>query len=140
MTHIRIPVAPGELIDKITILEIKSRRIRDESKLRNVRHELELLNAVWGEMGECASDISDLRRQLAGINEKLWQLEDDIRELEGRGDFGERFVELARSVYRTNDQRVSIKREINTCLHSDIMEEKSYTDYGRVDSARYRSA
>lgn len=140
MSHIRIPVAPGELIDKITILEIKSRRIADEAKLHNVRHELELLNEVWNAIPDVARDIGPLRSQLAGINEKLWQLEDDIRELESRGDFGEHFVNLARSVYLTNDERVAIKREINTRLHSDIMEEKSYTDYGRHPGASYKSA
>lgn len=130
MRHIRVPVAPGELIDKITILEIKSRRIGDERKLRNVRYELELLNAVWDEVREIARDISYLRRELSAVNEKLWELEDNIRELEARRDFGEHFVELARSVYLTNDERVAIKREINTRLGSGIMEEKSYTAYG----------
>ena len=124
-----IPVAPGELIDKITILEIKSRRIKDEAKLRNVRHELALLDQVWADTPESATDISDARRRLGEINEKLWQIEDDIRELEARGDFGEQFIALARSVYLTNDERAAIKREINTLLGSKIMEEKSYTDY-----------
>ncbi len=131
MSQIMIPVAPGELIDKITILEIKSRRIEDEAKLRNVRHELALLDQVWVDAPESATDISDARRRLGEINEKLWQIEDDIRELEARGDFGEQFIALARSVYLTNDERAAVKREINTLLGSEIMEEKSYTDYSQ---------
>jgi len=136
MSQIMIPVAPGELIDKITILEIKSRRITDEAKLSNVRHELELLNSVWIDVPESATDISDPRRRLGEVNEKLWQIEDDIRELEGRNDFGEQFIMLARSVYITNDERAAIKREINTLLGSDIVEEKSYTDYRQGPASR----
>jgi hypothetical protein len=131
MSQIQTPIAPGELIDKITILEIKSERISDPAKLENVRRELALLNQVWESSPEHATDVSDARSRLKAVNEALWEIEDDIRERESRGDFGPRFIELARSVYLTNDRRAAIKREINERLGSQIMEEKSYTDYTR---------
>ena len=131
MTQISVPIAPGELIDKITILEIKSERITDTDKLANVNHELQLLEATWTESEFSATDIAAQRAELKTINEALWEIEDDIRICESEGDFGEKFIELARSVYITNDKRAKVKREINTLLGSQIFEEKSYADYTR---------
>ena len=131
MSQISVPIAPGELIDKITILEIKSERITDRDKLANVRHELDLLETTWRESSHGDQDISPQRAELKRINEALWEIEDDIRICESQGDFGEKFIELARSVYITNDQRAKVKREINTLLGSAIFEEKSYADYQR---------
>ncbi len=134
MSQITIPVAPGELIDKITILEIKAERFRDPAKLDNVRRELALLWQAWTAAPEADTDISELRARLKQVNEKLWQIEDDIRAEEARGDFGERFVALARAVYFTNDARAALKREINTRLGSQIVEEKGYVDYKQRDA------
>ena len=129
MTEILVPIAPGELIDKITILEIKCERITDKAKLKNVQHELVLLEKTWIESSHSGRDIIAQRKALKEINETLWEIEDDIRVCESKGDFGEKFRELARSVYITNDKRAAVKREINTLLGSSIFEEKSYADY-----------
>lgn len=123
------PVSPGELLDKLTILEIKSERISDPDKLTNVRHERELLEGVWKDSGLSNDSVMNLKVQLKAINEALWDIEDDIRDCERDGDFGEKFVELARSVYRTNDRRSEVKKAINLELGSAIVEEKSYADY-----------
>ncbi len=129
MSLIHVPVSYGELIDKITILEIKSERISDQAKVANVRKELELLEQTWRESSASANDISTSRAQLKKINEALWEIEDDIRIKESEKAFDERFIELARAVYVTNDQRAKIKREINEALGSELVEEKSYEDY-----------
>ncbi|MCC5866253.1 MAG: hypothetical protein JJU31_14110 [Wenzhouxiangella sp.] len=129
--QLSIPVAPGELLDKLTILEIKAERIADPDKLANVRRELELLDSVWREAGLDNEEVASLRADLKQVNEALWQIEDDIRDEEREGRFGERFIALARSVYVTNDQRAAIKKAINLALGSVIVEEKSYSDYGR---------
>lgn len=123
------PVSPGELLDKLTILEVKSERISDPDKLTNVRHERELLEGVWKDSGLSNDSVMNLKVQLKAINEALWDIEDDIRDCERDGDFGEKFVELARSVYRTNDRRSEVKKAINLELGSAIVEEKSYADY-----------
>jgi len=123
-----VPVSWGELIDKITILEIKSERIADVGKLANVRRELDLLRARLGERGAVA-EVDRLTRALRDVNAALWDIEDDIRVLENAGDFGNRFVELARSVYITNDRRAELKRELNLALGSELIEEKSYQAY-----------
>ena len=127
MSLIAAPVSFGELIDKITILEIKSERISDESKLVNVRHELEILEQTWRDAGN--DDVSDPRARLKAVNEELWEIEDDIRIKESKREFDERFIELARAVYVTNDKRANIKKEINLALGSELVEEKSYEDY-----------
>lgn len=132
MSQIRTPVSYGELIDKITILEIKSERITDVDKLVNVRHELEVLNSSWADDDASKTDISDLRQQLKTINEKLWDIEDDIRLKEAAREFDERFIELARAVYYTNDERAARKKDINQRLGSDLVEEKSYADYANA--------
>ncbi len=129
MTNILVPVSPGELLDKVTILRIKSQRMSDPAKLANVRHELELLERTWTEAGQSYPELDADVAALQAVNERLWDIEDDIREQERRQDFGARFVELARAVYFENDERAAIKKRINTGLGSRIVEEKSYRDY-----------
>jgi len=124
-----VPISPGELLDKISILEIKSERIGDAYKRANVERELDLLTGLWHAEAAETTEITALRARLKSLNETLWEVEDAIRECEHNGDFGERFVELARSIYRTNDQRAATKRAINELLGSTILEEKSYTAY-----------
>jgi len=126
---IKVPVSFGEVLDKITILEIKSERIKDEAKLKNVRLELEELSDTWNEAVQDQSAIAELREQLKAVNEELWVIEDDIRDQEAAQDFGPRFIELARAVYVTNDKRAAIKKEVNLALGSRFVEEKSYQDY-----------
>lgn len=126
---ITVPVSFGEVLDKITILEIKSERIQDPNKLQNVRKELEELSRVWNEVVDDQALISQLRQELKAINEQLWEIEDDIRDQEAAQDFGDRFIELARAVYVTNDKRAAVKKQINLALGSSFVEEKSYQDY-----------
>jgi hypothetical protein len=127
--NIRIPASAGELVDKITILEIKSERIGDPAKLRNVRRELALLSAVRERELAQHPEMGDLAAELKRINEALWEIEDEIRECERRADFGPRFIALARAVYRTNDKRAEAKRRIDAAVGSQIVEEKSYATY-----------
>jgi len=129
MNQILIPISPGELLDKITILEIKSERIESAEKKANVNNELGMLNKVWGDAVTQDEDIVSMRAELKGINETLWDIEDDIRDEERAKRFSEKFIELARSVYVTNDLRADVKKRINLHLKSDIVEEKSYQDY-----------
>ncbi len=129
MDLIHIPMSPGELLDKITILEIKSERMSDEAKLANVRRELDLLNATWAEAVTPDETIERLHTALKSINEQLWEIEDDIRDKERAKEFDERFIELARAVYFTNDKRAAAKKALNVHLGSQIVEEKSYQDY-----------
>lgn len=129
MSLILVPVSYGELIDKITILEIKSRQITDPAKLANVHKELDLLNATWSKDPASATDIRDERARLLAVNEALWDIEDRIRLKEKAQAFDQEFVELARSVYFRNDDRAAYKREINLKLGSQLVEEKSYQDY-----------
>lgn len=126
-----VPVSFGEVLDKITILEIKSERIDDPAKLQNIRRELDELNRVWNSTLPDAERVSAQRMALKAINEELWEIEDAIREQEAAGHFGERFIDLARSVYITNDKRAAVKREVNLALGSSLVEEKSYRDYTR---------
>lgn len=129
MKQILIPISPGELLDKITILEIKSARISSSEKLANVNRELGMLNQVWSDAVDEDEALQQMRAEIKSINEALWDIEDDIRDEERAKRFGERFIELARSVYVTNDQRADVKKRINLHLKSDIVEEKSYQDY-----------
>ena len=129
MDNIFVPVSPGEVLDKITILEIKSERIQEEEKLLNVRRELVLLKEVWAEKVVDDKNIRRLHVQLKEINEALWDIEDAIRDEERLQRFEVRFIELARNVYFTNDRRSRVKKELNTYLGSEIVEEKSYKDY-----------
>ncbi len=124
-----VPVAPGELIDKITILEIKTVHITAAAKRANVIRELELLRAVLAHAVVPHPELTRLTSDLKTINETLWAIEDDLRSAEAARDFGPKFIELARAVYRTNDKRAAIKRDINLLLGSDIIEEKSYHSY-----------
>ena len=126
---ILIPASAGELIDKITILEIKVKNIRDPEKNRNVAKELEALVKCLRKNISDADQLTDLRASLKSINEALWNIEDDIRLCEQRGEFDDKFIKLARSVYRQNDKRAAVKKEINVLLGSSIIEEKSYADY-----------
>ena len=129
MKDILVPVSPGELLDKITILRIKAARMTDAAKVANVKHELALLEKTWRESGAAAVNIGDDEAELTRVNEMLWVVEDEIRDEEHAHRFEARFVELARSVYVTNDERAAIKRRINTKLGSTIVEEKSYKPY-----------
>ena len=129
MKEILIPMSPGELLDKITILRIKSARIKDADKLNNVRKELKMLEDIWSQAVTEDDTIKQLTVELTSINEALWEIEDDIRDEEREKRFGDQFIELARSVYVTNDQRAEAKKKINLHLGSDIVEEKSYQDY-----------
>ena len=136
MSQISVPVSYGELIDKITILEIKSERIKSAAKLANVRVELDLLNGTWRANSAASTDIAVEREALRRVNEALWDIEDRIRLKEKAKAFDAEFVELARSVYIRNDERAEIKRAINEKLGSMLVEEKSYEDYGATPKAR----
>ena len=125
----RIPVSIGEILDKNSILEIKSERISDEKKLINVRHELGVLDDELSKLEGLWETVRDLYGQLKAVNEELWIIEDDIRIKEAKKEFDAIFIDLARSVYVTNDKRANIKKEINLKMGSDLVEEKSYEDY-----------
>ena len=129
MSDIKVPVSPGELLDKITILRIKGQRIRDEEKLKNVRLELDALERTWSASSYATLDIAAEIDALHQVNERLWVSEDDIRDKERAQAFDARFIELARAVYFENDERAAIKRRINVRLGSSIVEEKSYAQY-----------
>ncbi len=131
MNTILVPISPGELIDKITILRIKAQRMTDAAKLANVRHELELLEVTWRESVPRGTDLVAEEKALEGVNARIWDIEDDIRDHESRRVFDARFIELARAVYINNDERAAIKKHINVRLGSKIVEEKSYKDYGK---------
>ena len=126
---IMIEVSAGELIDKITILEIKAERIKDPGKLLNVRCELEQLQGVCEDNIQPGGTLDTLSRELRNVNEQLWDIEDRIRERERDKNFDAQFIELARSVYRINDRRAELKQQINSLLGSKIVEEKSYQPY-----------
>ena len=127
--NLKIDVSPGELLDKITILEIKSERVNDAEKLANIRHELGLYREAFEAQLQVTDALTVQLQELKSVNEALWNIEDEIRACEARQDFGSRFIELARNVYRTNDRRAAIKRRINILCGSSIIEEKSYTQY-----------
>jgi hypothetical protein len=131
MGLISAPISHGELIDKLTILEIKSERMADAAKLANVRDELQLLSSLWQADAASRTDIAAERAELKRINEALWEIEDEIRIKEREQAFDARFIELARAVYHTNDRRAAVKRAINLKLGSRLVEEKSYQDYSR---------
>lgn len=126
---VSVAVAPGELIDKITILEIKLDRIEDETKLANVRIEYDTLSKARDDAITRSEELDRLSAELKQINETLWVIEDDIRDCERAKDFGEAFIKLARAVYVTNDKRMAVKRRINELLGSRLVEEKSYAAY-----------
>lgn len=126
-----IPASVGELIDKITILEIKRERIADHAKQQNIERELAALMGVVEQqhLGYPSGALAELAGQLAAVNAQLWTIEDDIRECERQNDFGARFIELARAVYHRNDERAALKRQINALCGSELVEEKSYAAY-----------
>lgn len=125
---ILVPVSWGEILDKITILDIKSRRIQDEAKLANVARERTALDAV-AKTAEMPAEAAAVYAKLMAVNEALWDIEDEIRDCERHKAFGERFIELARSVYHRNDERALLKRQLNEILGSELVEEKSYQAY-----------
>ncbi len=127
--QVSVPVAPGELIDKITILMIKSERMTDPDQLENVRRELGLLTTTRDRNIEPGAELEELTNGLKSVNEALWDIEDDIRRCEAAKEYGDEFIQLARSVYINNDQRAALKRQINELMGSRIVEEKSYQAY-----------
>jgi hypothetical protein len=129
MTEIKVPVSPGELLDKITILRIKSARMTDPKKLANVRCELEALEETWRSSPYAAVDIEHELSALLQVNERLWTIEDDIRDKERAKTFDADFIRLARAVYVENDERAAIKKRVNLKLGSTLVEEKSYAHY-----------
>lgn len=126
---VMVPVSPGELIDKITILEIKAARFRDAGKRRNVARDLARLAAVRDAGLAASAALAALAAELKAVNERLWEIEDALRGHEARGDFGPAFVALARAVYQNNDRRSALKRRIDELLGAAIVEEKEYTAY-----------
>ena len=128
-TPILIEVGPGELIDKITILQIKAERMSDAEKLKNVKYELDVLSKSQRENMTDSDELRLLWNELKEINESLWVIEDDIRDCESKKDFGEEFIRLARAVYITNDKRAAVKKKINLLIGSKIIEEKSYKEF-----------
>lgn len=124
-----VPASVGEVADKITILRIKAARIREDGKLRNIRRELgELEGIFFTRFPDMAPAVRDDIQALQAVNERLWTIEDDIRDCERAGDFGAAFVALARAVYLTNDERWRVKRRIDAALGSLFVEEKSYRE------------
>lgn len=126
---IKTEISVGEFLDKMTILQIKQARIQDSGKLANINRELETLMQQWSASVYAGADIGNAVKKLREVNEKLWDIEDDIREKESAGEFDQRFIELARAVYITNDERARIKKLINEQLGSGLVEEKSYKGY-----------
>jgi len=129
MKDILVPISSGELLDKITILRIKSARMTDETKLRNVRLELQLLEQTWRDSGAAIPEVAADETELQRVNEALWDIEDKIRDKELAQEFDSEFIELARAVYVTNDERAAVKKRVNLALGSRIVEEKSYKPY-----------
>jgi len=127
---IEVPVSIGELLDKLSILEIKSRRITDSSKLANITKEMQMLTSLVRKNEFLGSDVTrDLYAELTNVNETLWDLEDSIRDKERNKCFDEEFVEISRSIYRQNDLRCDLKTKLNSKLGSKIFEEKGYARY-----------
>jgi len=126
---LNVPVSVGEVVDKVTILEIKSERIADVAKLLNIRAELAQLRPLVSGGVFDSAEVTALFDGLRAVNGALWDIEDNIRAEEAAGRFGDRFVELARAVYVTNDRRAELKKKINLATGSDLVEEKSYEDY-----------
>ncbi len=129
MNEIKVPISPGELLDKITILRIKSQRMTDPRKLANVRLELQALEETWKSSAYADIDVGTDLNALLAVNARLWTIEDDIRDKERAKTFDEEFVRLARAVYIENDERAAIKRRLNVKLGSSLVEEKSYSQY-----------
>jgi len=126
-----VPVSVGELLDKLTILDIKAERISEPEKLANVQRERRALEQAWLESPHAEADVAAARAALKAVNEQLWEIEEAIRDKERAGCFDAGFVALARSVYATNDRRAALKRQVNLQVGSTLVEEKSYPDYDR---------
>lgn len=124
-----VPVSVGEFLDKLAILKIKSERIYSAEQLANVQHELQALQGIWDSLPYTDVDIRNELAELKSVNEMLWDIEDEIRNHEAEQRFDQRFIELARQVYLTNDRRAAIKRRLNELLGSELIEEKSYSQY-----------
>jgi uncharacterized protein DUF6165 len=129
MKDILVPISPGELLDKITILRIKVARIQEAGKLANVKLELAMLEQTWRDCGGAAPELALDEHALQNVNERLWDIEDRIRDKEAKQTFDRDFIELARAVYVSNDERAAIKKRINLQLGSRLIEEKSYKQY-----------
>ncbi len=129
MENILVPLSPGELLDRISILEIKSERMTAPGQLANVRAELAMLREIWNRSVDADEALQQLHVELREVNRKLWDIEEGIRAKERAGEFDQAFIELARSVYLTNDRRSQIKKALNQRLGSQIVEEKSYPSY-----------
>jgi hypothetical protein len=129
MNEIKVPISPGELLDKITILRIKSQRMTDPKKLANVRFELHALEETWTNSAPAGIDVQSDVAALLAVNERLWTIEDAIRDKERAKAFDPEFIRLARAVYIENDERAAIKRRLNLKLGSALVEEKSYSEY-----------
>ena len=123
------PTSWGDLIDRITILEIKREKIADAAKRLNVERELAALSQIRSASAKPSPDLDHITADLKAVNLELWVIEDDIRDCERAKDFGQRFIALARAVYQTNDRRALLKRKVNDLLGSDLVEEKSYQPY-----------
>ena len=126
---INLQISPGEFVDKLTILEIKLERIKDAQQIKNISFEYKTLLKARPTSHQEAPEFVNLSAKLKSINNKLWDIEDQIRACEQKKIFDETFIELARAVYITNDQRSQVKREINNFFGSNLVEEKSYTSY-----------
>jgi hypothetical protein len=129
---IDVEVSLGEFLDKLTILEIKSERISDPAKLDNINKELSKLRETWSSSPYSNATIDDELDKLRDINKQLWDIEDEIRDKEAQQEFDDRFIQLARAVYFSNDKRSEIKRVLNAKLGSTLLEEKSYSDYSNA--------
>lgn len=127
--RVEVPISVGELVDKLTILEIKSEKISEPSKRTNILSEFDALTRMLEPLLNEVPALALLKSELRAINEALWRIEDEIRDCERRGDFGRTFIDLARSVYRTNDRRAAVKRQIDEVMGSEFVEEKSYAPY-----------
>ncbi len=131
---LKVEVSVGELLDKITILEIKSERITDPAKLANVNKELDVLRRTWAGSPLSNHAVADQIERLKSVNQALWDIEDGIRRKEAAQQFDDEFIGLARSVYHQNDIRAAVKKEINALLGSELVEEKFYVDYTRPEA------
>ena len=129
MSNLKIPISLGELIDKITILRIKSNKINSNEAQKNIRLELEKLEHILNETMSINTNLKNFEIKLSKINQSLWDIEDQLREKEKEKKFDKKFISLARMVYYKNDERAKIKRMINKSFDSELIEEKSYTQY-----------
>ena len=131
-TRVLSEISPGELLDKISILEIKLEKVKDKDRQKRIKNEYDILKKVQNSSIEMSDKIKDLYRSVGNVNIKLWDIEDKIRICEQNKDFGKNFIELARGVYFNNDKRAKLKNEINEILKSNIREIKQFVDYFKI--------